>query len=43
MILVGAGDVKVKNGRLCDLSPTMLDLMGLEKPEQMTGESLIVK
>ena len=43
MILVGAGDVKVKNGRLCDLCPTMLDLMGLEKPEQMTGESLRVK
>ena len=43
MILVGAGDVKVKNGRLCDLCPTMLDLMGLEKPAEMTGESLIVK
>ncbi len=43
MILVGAGDVKVKDGRLCDLCPTMLDLMGLEKPEAMTGESLIVK
>ncbi len=43
MILIGAGDVKLKNGRLCDLCPTMLDLMGLEKPEQMTGQSLIVK
>lgn len=43
MILIGAGDVKLKTGRLCDLCPTMLDLMGLEKPEQMTGESLIVK
>lgn len=43
MIVVGAGDVKVKDGRLCDLCPTMLDLMGLEKPEAMTGESLIVK
>lgn len=43
MILVGAGDVKLKMGRLCDLCPTMLDLMGLPKPEQMTGESLIVK
>ncbi len=43
MILIGAGDVKVKNGRLCDLCPTMLDLMGLEKPVEMTGESLIVK
>ena len=30
-------------GKLCDLCPTMLDLMGLEKPEQMTGESLIIK
>ncbi len=43
MIVVGAGDVKVKDGRLCDLCPTMLDLMGLEKPVEMTGESLIVK
>ena len=43
MIVVGAGDIKVKNGRLCDLCPTMLDLMGLEKPSEMTGESLIVK
>lgn len=43
MILVGAGDVKLKTGRLSDLCPTMLELMGLPKPEQMTGESLIVK
>ena len=43
MILAGAGDVKVKDGRLCDLCPTMLELMGLKKPEEMTGESLIVK
>ncbi len=34
---------KLKNGRLADLAPTMLDLMGLEKPEEMTGESLIVR
>lgn len=43
MIVVGAGDIKVRDGRLCDLCPTMLDLMGLEKPAEMTGESLIVK
>ena len=43
MIVVGAGDVKVKDGRLCDLCPTMLDLMDLPKPQEMTGESLIVK
>lgn len=32
---------KIREGRLCDLAPTMLDLMGLSKPEEMTGESLI--
>ncbi len=32
---------KLKEGRLADLAPTMLDIMGLEKPEEMTGESLI--
>ena len=32
---------KIKEGRLADLAPTMLDLMGLEKPEEMTGESLL--
>ena len=43
MIVIGAGDVKVKDGKLCDLCPTMLDMMGIDKPEEMTGESLIVK
>ena len=31
-----------QGGRLCDLCPTMLDMMGMEKPVKMTGESLIV-
>ncbi len=43
MIVIGEGDVKLKEGKLCDLCPTMLDMMGLEKPEEMTGESLIVR
>ncbi len=43
LILIGAGDVNLKKGKLCDLTPTMLDLMGLEKPEEMSGESLIEK
>ncbi len=38
--IVGA-DVKLKDGRLCDIAPTMLDLMGLEKPAEMDGVSLI--
>ena len=32
---------KIREGRLADLAPTMLDIMGLEKPDEMTGESLI--
>jgi 2,3-bisphosphoglycerate-independent phosphoglycerate mutase len=31
------------DGRLADVAPTMLDIMGLEKPAEMTGESLIIK
>ena len=43
LILVGKDDVKLKSGKLADLAPTMLDIMGLEKPEEMTGESLIIQ
>ncbi len=41
--LIDGADVKLRPGRLCDLCPTMLELMGLPRPEGMTGESLIVK
>ncbi len=35
-------DVKnVRDGRLCDIAPTMLALMGIPQPECMTGVSLI--
>lgn len=30
-----------KGGKLCDIAPTLLQIMGLEIPAQMTGESLI--
>ena len=43
LILVGKEDVKLKEGKLADLAPTMLKLMGLEKPEEMTGESIIAE
>ena len=41
LFLYGAGNVNLKNGRLCDLSPTILKLLNIEKPKEMTGESLI--
>lgn len=31
-----------EGGRLCDFAPTILQLMGLEKPAEMTGESLLL-
>lgn len=33
----------LKDGRLADIAPTLLDLMKIEKPSEMTGNSLIVK
>ncbi len=40
--IVGA-NVDLRDGRLADIAPTMLDLMGLEKPAEMDGETLICK
>ena len=37
-------DIKLRNdGKLADLTPTILDVLKIEKPAEMTGESLIVK
>ena len=36
-------ELKVGEGRLADIAPSMLDLMGIEKPAEMTGHSLIVR
>jgi 2,3-bisphosphoglycerate-independent phosphoglycerate mutase len=42
LIGVGLNGKKLKEGKLADLAPTLLDLLGLEKPEEMTGESLLI-
>lgn len=46
VVVFGDGCEKLKlrqGGRLADIAPTLLDLMGLPKPAEMTGESLIVR
>ena len=44
LIVCGAGEVTLKDGGcLADVCPTMLDLMELPQPEEMTGRSLIAK
>ena len=32
-----------EGGCLADIIPTLIELMGMEKPAEMTGESLLVK
>ncbi|MCB1094635.1 MAG: 2,3-bisphosphoglycerate-independent phosphoglycerate mutase [Verrucomicrobiae bacterium] len=34
---------KLNNGILADISPTLLDMLGIAQPPQMTGHSLLVK
>ena len=41
-ILCGAG-TELRKGRLADIAPTILDVMGLAVPEEMDGQTLIVK
>lgn len=35
-------EIEARDGALCDIAPTMLDAMGLEIPQEMTGRSLLV-
>ncbi len=44
IVINGKNKIKLREGGiLADLAPTMLDMMGLDKPAEMTGSSLIVK
>lgn len=36
-------NIKLRPGRLGDIAPTILEIMGIDKPTEMTGESLILK
>ena len=41
--IITESNLKLHEGKLGDIAPTILDLMGIEKPKEMTGESLIEK
>jgi 2,3-bisphosphoglycerate-independent phosphoglycerate mutase len=41
LLLIGGGDVSLLEGRLADVAPTLLELMDLPKPKEMTGASLL--
>ena len=42
LIAAGVGDVKLSDGRLADLAPTLINIMELEVPAEMTGKNLII-
>ena len=44
-LLIGADEgIRLKEGgRLCDIAPTLLDLMGIAQPEEMSGHSLLFR
>jgi len=41
VLLLGDGNVSLAAGRLADVAPTLLELMGLPQPSEMTGRSLL--
>lgn len=41
LFVISKGVKKVINGRLADIAPTILELMGISKPEEMTGKLLV--
>jgi 2,3-bisphosphoglycerate-independent phosphoglycerate mutase len=41
LLLMDGGNVSLAEGRLADIAPTVLELMGLPKPMEMTGASLL--
>ena len=41
VVLVADDKVSLAEGRLADIAPTLLELMGLPKPADMTGTSLL--
>lgn len=41
VLMGGPAGAKLHDGRLADLAPTLLQLLGLEQPAAMTGKSLI--
>ena len=42
-ILYGMEKTKLQDGKITDIAPTILDIMNIDKPKEMTGKSLLLK
>lgn len=42
-VIITKKGINVNTGSLCDVAPTLLDLLDLKQPKEMTGKSLIIK
>lgn len=42
-LIVTDQNITLKKGALCDVAPTLLDLLGIAQPKEMTGKSLLHK
>ena len=40
-LIITKENINIKNGKLCDIAPTILKLLGLHQPSEMTGKNLI--
>jgi len=43
VVVIAPGIHGLRDGKLADVAPTILDLMGVKKPVEMTGSSLLVR
>lgn len=43
ILITPKSDWSIKEGALCDIAPTLLEMMGMDIPAEMTGHSLLVK
>jgi 2,3-bisphosphoglycerate-independent phosphoglycerate mutase len=43
VVVIAPGIKGLRDGVLADVAPTVLDLMGVKKPAEMTGSSLLVR
>ena len=42
VFLINSKYKKIKSGKLADVAPTILSLMNIEKPQEMTGKNLLI-